>query len=182
MSTPSLVELSPRCRRYWKGGLDRYVVTEGGCWIWLGSKDGKGYGHAWDEQRHRVGKAHRLMYERERGPIPEGEQLDHLCRVHACINPAHLEPVTGVENVRRGAGWGGVLSLPIACCKRGHAYIQHVDRGCRECVLEFRREWARRNYAVKSASILKKRRRRYANDPDYRERALRANRERKARS
>jgi hypothetical protein len=42
------------------------------------------------------------MYERHIGPIPEGLQLDHLCRNRACINPAHLEPVTNLENLRRG--------------------------------------------------------------------------------
>lgn len=37
-----------------------------------------------------------------RGPIPDGLQLDHLCRNPSCVNPAHLEIVTGAENIRRG--------------------------------------------------------------------------------
>jgi len=47
-------------------------------------------------------RAHRAMYEREVGPIPEGLQLDHLCRIKGCIRPDHLEPVTGKINVNRG--------------------------------------------------------------------------------
>lgn len=45
--------------------------------------------------------AHRVAYELWVGPIPEGMELDHRCKVRACINPAHLEPVTHAENMRR---------------------------------------------------------------------------------
>ena len=46
--------------------------------------------------------AHRYYYEKLRGPIPEGMQIDHLCRLPACVNPDHLEVVTPTQNVRRG--------------------------------------------------------------------------------
>jgi len=50
----------------------------------------------------RLQGTHRVMYEQEVGPIPEGLVLDHLCRQPPCINPSHLEPVTNAENLHRG--------------------------------------------------------------------------------
>lgn len=74
-----------------------------GCWIFLGTKTPTGYGmyHAPGARQSR--SAHRFMYESVHGAIPPGLELDHLCRVRACVNPAHLEPVTHTENMRRGA-------------------------------------------------------------------------------
>lgn len=66
-----------------------------GCLLWVGSRDLAGYG--------RFGKpmAHRFSYELLVGSIPEGLTIDHLCRVRACVNPDHLEPVTFLLNTRR---------------------------------------------------------------------------------
>jgi hypothetical protein len=88
-----------------KGRLDRYVIEGRGydtpCWIWQGTIDkAKGYGSIKIDGK--MLKVHRVMYEREVGPIPEGMELDHRCKVRACMNPAHLEPVTGIVNIRRG--------------------------------------------------------------------------------
>lgn len=75
------------------------------CWFWTGPKTKDGYGCV------RVGGsksnqcAHRVAYEMTHGTkIPAGLQIDHLCRVHSCVNPAHLEVVTQEENQRRGRG------------------------------------------------------------------------------
>lgn len=77
-----------------------YTINENGCWIWNAKARRGGYGLIGiDGKSYR---AHRWMYEQLVGPIPEGLQIDHLCRVRECVNPAHLEPVTHAENGRRG--------------------------------------------------------------------------------
>jgi hypothetical protein len=75
-----------------------------GCWEWTSTRMSAGYGQMWDGTRGRTQGAHRLFYEAFIGPIPEGLELDHLCRNRACVRPDHLEPVTRRENLLRGAG------------------------------------------------------------------------------
>src|SRR5678815_2102759 len=75
----------------------------GSCWPWSGFISSLGYG-----QYRRLYKnymAHRLIYEHLVGPIPQGLELDHTCKNRRCVNPSHLEPVTHLENIRRGRSY-----------------------------------------------------------------------------
>jgi hypothetical protein len=69
--------------------------------MWLGYLFHNGSGQVWNPASQRKERAHRFFYERHVGPIPEGLQIDHLCRNRACVNPDHLEPVTAKENMHR---------------------------------------------------------------------------------
>lgn len=81
----------------------KYVEEDRGhetpCWIWTRCLTGNGRPNV--RFQLRMYSAYRLSYEAHVGPIPEGYDIDHLCRQPTCINPAHLEPVTGTENRRR---------------------------------------------------------------------------------
>lgn len=79
------------------------------CWIWTASKNWDGYGQFRWGGRQQL--AHRVSYQILVGAIPPGLELDHLCRVRDCVNPAHLESVTSAENTRRGKVMGNTWNL-----------------------------------------------------------------------
>lgn len=109
----------------------KITVGESGCWLWTASLNFKGYGVACPGPAGRKAMAHRYAYETLVGPIPDGLQLDHLCRVRNCVNPAHLEPVTASENQRRAKAL-------ITKCPHGHAYTPEntyiTPNGRRNCL------------------------------------------------
>lgn len=114
----------------------RVVVTPG-CWLWTGAQTSDGYGRF--TLNNRTVGVHRLTYELLVGPIPEGMQLDHLCRVPQCCNPAHLEPVTPRLNTHRSPIAPAALNARKSHCPYGHPYdgpnliLKSGHRVCREC-------------------------------------------------
>ena len=68
-----------------------YLIDENGCWNWQGKIQKNGY----------AGHVHRRYFVRFKGKIPEGNQIDHLCKNKICVNPEHLEAVSPTENVHR---------------------------------------------------------------------------------
>lgn len=112
------------------------VDTSGDCWLWTAGKHSRGYGQFYLDGKDV--RAHRAAYEHYIGPIPDGLEIDHLCRVRECCNPAHLEAVTHAENVRRGDG--GKHQLAKTHCPKGHPYKgdnlyrdSHARRRCLVC-------------------------------------------------
>lgn len=114
-----------------------------GCWIWTAALDSIGYGST-NGPSGRTCKAHRLAYLTLVGPVPIGLELDHKCRTRCCVNPAHLEPVTHRENMRRSA------PARRPTCPAGHQYtgrnlILHKGRrSCRTCMYDRNREFKKR--------------------------------------
>jgi len=109
----------------------------GRCWLWLGTGDV--YGSFWLDGR--FGAAHRWAYEQAYGMIAVGLEVDHLCRCPRCVNPAHLEAVTPLENNYRSRPW-----LLENHCQKGHPYDlfnTYIDRRgwrhCRACHTEAER-------------------------------------------
>jgi len=109
---------------------DKFTVGDG-CWQWR-VLNSEGYGTFRVDGAKK--KAHRVLYELMVGPIPEGLDLDHLCRNRGCVRPDHLEPVTRGENQRRGVPyrtprdcnpWG----RRVTHCPRGHEYTPENIRG-----------------------------------------------------
>lgn len=113
-----------------------------GCFIWMGALNWNGYGKMRvgyaSEGTHGMQYAHIVAYEHFVGPVPKGLVLDHKCRMRCCVNPDHLEPVTHIENVRRGtiSESNKARGLARTNCKRGHPLSGpnlNLYRGVRLC-------------------------------------------------
>lgn len=140
---------APAEERFWpkvnkNGPIPVHRPDLGSCWEWVASRGRTGYGRF--HYKGRWIAAFQVSYEWVYGPIPEGKELDHLCRNRACVNPHHLEPVTHHENVLRGA------SIPAhhaakTHCPNGHPYdesntiwTKRGTRTCRICRTEYNRK------------------------------------------
>ena len=115
------------------------VNLNNGCQLWTAACDQDGYGMVWYQGRGV--RVHRVAWELKYGEIPEGLELDHLCRVRNCLNTDHLEVVTHAENVRRGdrSNYGGKHNKVKTHCPQGHEYNEEnthygkTSRSCRAC-------------------------------------------------
>lgn len=132
----------------------------GECWIWLRGIAPNGYGQITIKRVPYL--AHRLVYETAVGPIPSGLELDHLCRVRRCVNPNHLEPVTHLENMLRGAGLVAIAAAKTHC-PQGHplahpnlhpSFLRRGHRRCLICHKEQCRAAAARQHQREKASRL----------------------------
>jgi hypothetical protein len=121
--------------------LQSFIEASSGCWEWQNALNSEGYGRikigSLIDGSARTVYAHRWSYERIIGPIPSGLFIDHLCRNRKCVNPAHLEPVTHLENQRRG------YYATKTHCSKGHSLsgynLYRRPDGARACVTCLRR-------------------------------------------
>ena len=130
--------------RFWA----KIQVLENGCWEWTAYRFWHGYAaFRWGGKKGTVVYGHRFAYQMLVGPIPVGLECDHLCRNKGCVNPAHIEPVTRSENMRR-VDWPNRHKQQ---CPWGHpyseanTYIWHRRRHCRACA---RRKWHNRHQVL----------------------------------
>ena len=128
----------------------RYVVQPDGCWKWQMKWLADGYGRMKVDGKPIL--AHRYYYEQKYGRVPDGLELDHLCRNRWCCNPDHVEPVTHRENM---------LRAPAALathCKQGHEWTEENTyyarsasgfprRKCRKCTAVWQRAYQARKKA-----------------------------------
>lgn len=85
-----------------QGWFEKFIrEDERGCWIWHGARFGSGYAACGFRGTSTV--AHRAVWQILIADLPRSLDLDHLCRVRACVNPDHMEPVTRSMNLLRGA-------------------------------------------------------------------------------
>ena len=132
----------------WNRIVERTVITAD-CWYWTGKPANTGYGQI---NRNRIVRnPHRIVYEMLVGEIPEGKQLDHLCRNRLCVNPKHLEPVTPKENLLRSPLTVPSINKAKTHCPSGHPYDENNtqtqkdgSRKCKVCSYKRKKAWRKR--------------------------------------
>lgn len=153
---------TPLAVRFWS-----FVEKTDDCWRWTGAPTTFGYGKL--KFKNAPLAAHRVAYELLVGPIPEGMSLDHLCHTRdltcpggkkcphrLCVNPEHLEPVSGRENRMRGRSFAPVNAAKTECI-HGHPFdaantyiTTKGTRVCRACTSASQRAYQKRVRRKKS--------------------------------
>ena len=134
---PSALSDADIAEKFW-----RSIQRSESCWLWAGTKTGAGYAVLATTRQYGMLYAHRWAFETFKGEIPEGCEIDHLCRVCSCVNPDHLEAVPHKINVLRGVSPMAANATKTHCPK-GHLYDLlntfwqgPSDRVCRTCKRE----------------------------------------------
>jgi hypothetical protein len=78
--------------------FDKYVDTEGECYLWTGAVTGSGYGLF--SIQGIAFSAHRIAYEVYHGPISSGVHILHTCNNKLCVRDEHLYAGTEQDNSR----------------------------------------------------------------------------------
>lgn len=95
---------TPTGQRFWSKVA--IVDDADSCWLWTAAKFPKGYGRfaTWGRNAAGYVLAHRMSYELERGDIPDGYYVDHICHQPSCVRPSHLRAVTPKQNQENFGG------------------------------------------------------------------------------
>lgn len=124
------------------------------CWLWTGKLTKKGYARYGLHKPNSY--AHIASYEEVNGVVPEGLELDHLCRVRHCVNPSHLEAVTHLENIRRGKSPSAFHRVKSHCYK-GHPFNSDNtivnEKGWRVCITCKRESGRQRMRAFRARQV-----------------------------
>jgi hypothetical protein len=112
--------------------LNLYTDKAGDCWLWTATQNPSGYGQI--KVGGKMVRAHRVAYELEHGPIPDGLIIDHICHTPACVRPEHLRPATRKQNQENRAGAQANNKSCVrgvswnAASKKWAAQVQHNGR------------------------------------------------------
>jgi hypothetical protein len=143
--------LIPAETRFWKnvsknGPMPNSALATGRCWRWKRRPNAIGYSRLQVGDKREL--AHRISYQLHKGEIPNGLEIDHLCRNRACVNPNHLEAVTRKVNLERGAH----PRRELTHCIHGHPFSgtnlilrPNGGRWCRICRINISRRWRARH-------------------------------------
>ncbi|MYY08807.1 HNH endonuclease [Streptomyces sp. SID4919] len=147
MARPTLTPAARFAAKVTVGPWSLRHGAPGPCHLWTGARTHGGYGSFWHV---RTVKAHRYAYEATHGPIPDGLDIDHLCRRRACVNPTHLRAVTHRDNILASTNHVA-RRAQVTHCPAGHPYdvantyiARNGTRKCRAC----KREQGRTRYAA----------------------------------
>ena len=133
------------------------------CWLWIGATNHLGYGQLWDVDTKRVDMAHRVSVRMSGREIPDGWEVDHLCRIPSCVNPEHLEPVTHAVNMERAPASAIQFQRAKTHCPQGHEYTPDniykktnssggISRECRACKADAQRRYRAKKRARRLAA------------------------------